>query len=76
MRELDNQLATLQALAREGEAETALAAAEGVSQLCARIRRDFVEMAYRQGVIDGMRLRDVLADDPETARTDEPPVAP
>jgi len=60
MRELESQLDTLQTLARETEAENAAALAEDVRQLCTRIRRDFIEIAYRQGLIDGTRLREVL----------------
>lgn len=65
MRELDNRLEALQALAREGEAETAQTLAEDVQSLCSRIRRDFVAMAYRQGLIDGARLREVFFDTPD-----------
>ncbi|MGD9608880.1 MAG: hypothetical protein AB7U59_05700 [Desulfovibrionaceae bacterium] len=60
MRELESQLDTLQALAREAEAENAATLAEDVRQLCTRVRRDFIEIAYRQGLIDGTRLREVL----------------
>lgn len=63
MRELDSRLGELQALARDGEADTALGLAEEVQSLSARIRRDFVAMAYRQGIIDGGQLREIVAHD-------------
>lgn len=66
MRDLAGRLEDLTALAREDAAETALTLAEEVRQLCARIRRDFVTMAYRQGMRDGTRLREVLVDPAET----------
>lgn len=76
MRELENQLDTLQSLAREPEAENAAALAADVRQLCARIRRDFAEIAYRQGLIDGTHLREVVGDDLGTSGGDTPPGAP
>ena len=64
MRELDSRLGALQSLARDGETDTALGLAEEVQSLSARILRDFVAMAYRQGLIDGGQLREIFARDP------------
>jgi len=74
MRELDSRLEALQALARDGEAETARGLAEEVQSLYSRIRRDFVAMAYRQGLIDGGRLREIFSDSSE--KTPQLDVAP
>jgi hypothetical protein len=74
MRELDNRLEALLALARDGEVETAGALAEEVQQLSDRIRRDFVALAYRQGLIDGGRLREIFLDQPPKAAGE--PAAP
>lgn len=73
MRELDSRLEALKALARDDTAETARSLAEDVQNLCSRIRQDFVAMAYRQGLLDGGRLRELFAG--ETASSGKP-VAP
>lgn len=65
MRELDSRLAALMDLAREGEADTASGLAEEVQSLSSRIRRDFVALAYRQGLVDGGQLREIFSDTPE-----------
>lgn len=67
MRELSGQLEALRALAREDAFETAASLAEDVLSLCSRIRRDFVAMAYRQGLQDGGRLREVFSTAPADA---------
>jgi hypothetical protein len=70
MRELENRLEALRALAREEDFETAGLLAADVQQLCDRIRRDFVDMAYRQGLLDGGQLRELFLDQPPAERAD------
>lgn len=62
IRELDNRLEALRTLAGDEAFEAAGLLAADVQQLCDRIRRDYVAMAYRQGLIDGSRLREVILD--------------
>lgn len=64
IRELANRLEALLELARQSQAETADALAAEVQQLGDRIRRDFVAMAYRQGLLDGGRLRELFLQQP------------
>ncbi len=62
MKELDGRIWALEALAREGEGDKAKGLAEDIQNLCARIRRDYVAIAYRQGLVDGTRLKRLVAD--------------
>lgn len=64
MRELEGRLEKLRALAGDDAFDAAGLLAADVQQLCDRIRRDFVSMAYRQGLIDGSRLRELVLDQP------------
>ncbi len=59
IRELGARIDALEGLAREGAEEEACRLGEDISRLCARIRRDYVSIAYRQGVADGARFRRV-----------------
>lgn len=59
MKELGCRIAELEALAN-GDNEQVRQLAEDVQMLCDRIRRDFVAMAYRQGLVDGMRVTDLV----------------
>jgi ABC-type ATPase with predicted acetyltransferase domain len=61
IKELGCRIAALEALAAGGEAEQARQLAEDVQRLCERIRRDYVAIAYRQGLVDGMRLDKLVA---------------
>lgn len=71
MRELEGRLEALRAMAGDEAFDAAGLLAADVQQLCDRIRRDFVAMAYRQGLIDGTRLREVVVDAADG--TDSPP---
>lgn len=71
MAELDVRIADLESLAREEEGEEAKRLAEGICRLCDRIRRDYVAIAYRQGVVDGAGFRQFVAGPADDAAGDE-----
>lgn len=60
MRELSSRIVDLEALVGEADKERALQFADDIKLLCARIRRGFVDMAYRQGLADGMAVAGVV----------------
>ncbi|MHC1789276.1 hypothetical protein [Solidesulfovibrio sp.] len=61
MKELEARLAALEALAREDAAEEARLLVEDVERLFDRIRRDYVAIAYRQGLVDGAGVKKLVA---------------
>ncbi|WP_428558839.1 MAG: hypothetical protein ACP59X_12745 [Solidesulfovibrio sp. DCME] len=61
IKELGCRIGELEALAGGGGDEKARQLAEDVQRLCDRIRHDFVAIAYRQGLADGMRMDELLA---------------
>lgn len=65
MDELRSRLADLRALVCCNEDERVLQLVEDVQSLCDRIRRDYVAMAYRQGLVDGVSLKQAVAVDVE-----------
>ena len=62
MQELEARIASLEALAREEGAEEARRLVEGIERLCDRIRRDYIAIAYRQGIVDGARFKYLSTD--------------
>ena len=74
MEELGSRIAELAALAREDATEQAKQLGEDIEHLCARIRRDYVVIAYRQGVADGERFKEIVtegAEKPRRSRLDD-----
>ena len=73
MDELGSRIAELVALAREDAAEQARQLGEDIEQLSVRIRRDYVAIAYRQGVADGERFKQIVdkgSEEPHRSRLD------
>lgn len=62
MKELGASLAALEALARTEAADEARQLVEDVERLIDRIRRDYVAIAYRQGVVDGAGFKKLVAE--------------
>ena len=60
MKELGAGLAALEALARDEAAGEARQRVEDVERLIDRIRRDYVAIAYRQGVVDGAGFKKLV----------------
>ncbi|MEA4857077.1 hypothetical protein [Solidesulfovibrio sp.] len=60
IKELGCRIGELEALASGEGDEKVRQLAEDVQRLCDRIRHDFVAIAYRQGLVDGMRLNELL----------------
>jgi hypothetical protein len=56
IKELGCRIGELAALANGDGNEEVRQLAEDIQRLCDRIRHDFVAIAYRQGLVDGMRL--------------------
>lgn len=72
MDELSSRIGELSALAREDSAEQARQLGEDIEHLCTRIRRDYVAIAYRQGVADGERFKQVVTESADkTTRLDD-----
>jgi len=65
MKELGCRIADLEALACGDANEQVRQLAEDIQRLCDRIRRDYVAIAYRQGLVDGMRFKQTVAVDVE-----------
>ncbi|MHC1710957.1 MAG: hypothetical protein AB9872_02215 [Solidesulfovibrio sp.] len=65
MQDMDCRISDLAALVREGTEEQASQLAGDIQRLCDRIRSDYVAIAYRQGVVDGVRLNRIVAEDDE-----------
>uniref|UniRef100_I2Q1A3 Uncharacterized protein n=1 Tax=Desulfovibrio sp. U5L TaxID=596152 RepID=I2Q1A3_9BACT len=61
MNELGSLMAELRELAGGQENERLRQLAEDIPQLCDRIRRDYVAMAYRQGLVDGVRVKQTVS---------------
>ena len=61
MKELEARLAALEALARPEAGDDARQLVEDVERLIDRVRRDYVAIAYRQGVVDGAGFKKVVA---------------
>lgn len=61
MKELGCRIAELEALASGETDEQVRQLAEDVQVLCDRIRRDYVSIAYRQGLVDGMRITELAS---------------
>lgn len=61
MNELGSRIAALQELAEGQENEHLRQLAEDIPHLCDRIRRDYVAMAYRQGLVDGVRIKQTVS---------------
>ena len=61
MKELEARLGALEALARTESADAARQLVEDVERLIDRIRRDYVAIAYRQGVVDGAGFKKLVA---------------
>ncbi len=61
IKELGCRIGELEALAAGLGDEKAHQFAADVQRLCDRIRHDFVAIAYRQGLVDGMRLNELLS---------------
>lgn len=57
MTELGCRIAELEALACGDASEQVRQLAENIQHLCDRIRRDYVAIAYRQGLVDGVRFK-------------------
>jgi hypothetical protein len=62
MKELDCRVGDLVALAQEGAEEQARQLGEDIEQLCARLRKDFVAIAYKQGLVDGAHFKQIMAE--------------
>jgi len=58
MKELDARIAELATLARDEASAKRLVC--GIERLCDRIRRDYVAIAYRQGVVDGANFKQLV----------------
>lgn len=63
MQELEAGLAALEALARDEAVGEARQRVEDVERLIDRIRRDYVAIAYRQGVVDGAGFKKLVTGD-------------
>ena len=63
MKELEARLVALEALTRTETADEARQLVEDVERLIDRIRRDYVAIAYRQGVVDGAGFKKLVAED-------------
>jgi len=63
MKELGARLGSLEALTRTESADEARQLVEDVERLIDRIRRDYVAIAYRQGVVDGAGFKKLVAQD-------------
>jgi t-SNARE complex subunit (syntaxin) len=63
IKELGGRIAALEALAAEERGEEAGQLGEAVRRLCERIRQDYVAIAYRQGLVDGMRMDKLAAEE-------------
>jgi len=61
MKELEARIAALEALARDDGVEEARRLAEGIERLGDRIRRDYIAIAYRQGVVDGANFKQLVS---------------
>ncbi|OLN29235.1 hypothetical protein DVDV_1233 [Desulfovibrio sp. DV] len=61
MKELEARMVALEALAREEAGEEARVLVEDMERLIDRIRRDYVAIAYRQGVVDGADFKKLVA---------------
>ena len=61
MKELEARLVALETLARTESADAARQLVEDVERLIDRIRRDYVAIAYRQGVVDGAGFKKLVA---------------
>lgn len=61
IKELGCRINDLGALACGDTEETVRQLSADIHRLCDRIRRDFVALAYRQGVVDGIRLNELKA---------------
>ena len=61
LKELQDSLAALEALAREDAGEAARGLVEDMERLIDRVRREYVSLAYRQGLVDGAGFRRMVA---------------
>lgn len=59
--ELKDSLTALEALAREDAGEAARDLVEDMERLIDRVCREYVSLAYRQGVVDGAGFRRMVA---------------
>jgi hypothetical protein len=61
MKELEARMAALEELSREEVREDARLLVEDMERLFDRIRRDYVAIAYRQGIVDGADFKKLVA---------------
>jgi hypothetical protein len=60
LKELEASMAALEALAREDAGDQARGLVEDMERLVDRIRREYISLAYRQGLVDGAGFRRIV----------------